>query len=182
MDLRKSKYILPNLFTLASVFFGLFAIASVMEGGGSTGVRRAAIAILVALIADGLDGRVARMTRSETKFGVQLDPLADVISFWGGARVFWATFALSHMEVSWVGLLIAFIYVACGRCDWLVSMLWLKGAVNLPHGLLFAYSSCRRYRRDSGLGYVGSWGFRAFKNHPIYGDNDCIGLADGQQR
>ena len=114
MDLRKSKYILPNLFTLASVFFGLFAIASVMEGAGSTGVRRAAIAILVALIADGLDGRVARMTRSETKFGVQLDSLADVISFGVAPGILGYSFALSHMEVSWVGLLIAFIYVACG--------------------------------------------------------------------
>ena len=115
MDLRKSKYILPNLFTLSSVFFGLFAIVSVFDGS-DVGVRRAAIAILVAMVADGLDGRVARMTRAETKFGVQLDSLADVVSFGVAPAILGYAFALRLLDADggWLGLVLAFVYAAGG--------------------------------------------------------------------
>jgi CDP-diacylglycerol--serine O-phosphatidyltransferase len=115
VDLRKSKYILPNLFTLSSVFFGLFAIVSVFDGT-DVGIRRAAIAILVAMIADGLDGRVARMTRAETKFGVQLDSLADVVSFGVAPAILGYAFALRLLDADggFAGLVIAFVYASCG--------------------------------------------------------------------
>ncbi len=115
MDLRKSKYILPNLFTLRSVFFGLLSVIWAMEGTAES-FRRAALAIVMAAIADGLDGRVARMTRTETKFGVQLDSLADVLSFGMAPAVLAYAFALRQVDAdgSHVGLILAFLYVACG--------------------------------------------------------------------
>ena len=114
MDLKKSKYILPNLFTLASVFFGLLAVFACMPGTDD-GFRRAAIAILIAMAADGLDGRVARMTRTATRFGVQLDSLADVLSFGMAPAVLAYTMALSHLDRSlpW-GAVLAFLFTACG--------------------------------------------------------------------
>ncbi len=115
MDLRKSKYILPNLFTLSSVLFGMIAVVWAMEGTAEA-FRRAALAILMAAIADGLDGRVARMTRTETKFGVQLDSLADVLSFGMAPAVLAYAFALGQLDRGggYAGLLLAFVYVACG--------------------------------------------------------------------
>jgi CDP-diacylglycerol--serine O-phosphatidyltransferase len=115
MDLRKSKYILPNLFTLSSVFFGLLAVIWSMEGTAEA-FRRAALAIVMAAIADGLDGRVARMTRTETKFGVQLDSLADILSFGMAPAVLAWAFALRQIDIdgSHAGLILAFLYLACG--------------------------------------------------------------------
>ena len=115
MDIRKSKYILPNLFTLASVFFGVLAVASCMEGTDQ-GFRRAAIAILVAMVADSLDGRVARMTRTATRFGIQLDSLADVVSFGMAPAAVAYFFALHSLDGAkgLLGAFIAFLWVACG--------------------------------------------------------------------
>lgn len=115
MDIRKGKYILPNLFTLASVFFGVLAVLSCFEGTDA-GFRRAAIAILVAVFADSLDGRVARMTRTATRFGIQLDSLADVVSFGMAPAVLAHAFVLRNLE-TWDGMLAAmlvFLFVACG--------------------------------------------------------------------
>lgn len=115
MDIRKGKYILPNLFTLASVFFGVLAVLSCFEGTDA-GFRRAAIAILVAVFADSLDGRVARMTRTASRFGIQLDSLADVVSFGMAPAVLAHAFILRHLE-TWDGMLaalLAFLFVACG--------------------------------------------------------------------
>jgi CDP-diacylglycerol--serine O-phosphatidyltransferase len=115
MDLRKSKFILPNLFTLSSVLFGLLSVIWSMEGT-SEAFRRAALAIVMAAIADGLDGRVARMTRTETKFGVQLDSLADVLSFGMAPAVLAYAFALRQVDAGsgYIGVGLSFLYVACG--------------------------------------------------------------------
>jgi len=115
MDLSKSKYILPNLFTLASVFFGMLAIASGFEGT-EQGFRRAAIAILVAIVADSLDGRVARMTRTATRFGIQLDSLADLVSFGVAPAIVAYSFVLGTLDAGrgLFGITIAFVWVACG--------------------------------------------------------------------
>lgn len=115
MDVRKGRYILPNLFTLASVFFGVLAVIACLEGT-DVGFRRAAIAILVAVVADSLDGRVARMTRTDSRFGVQLDSLADVVSFGMAPAVLAYAFILRDLE-TWDGMLaavLAFVFVACG--------------------------------------------------------------------
>ncbi|MBM4395154.1 MAG: CDP-diacylglycerol--serine O-phosphatidyltransferase [Deltaproteobacteria bacterium] len=113
MDLRKSKYILPNLFTLASVFFGFVAVVSCLGTPTDAAFRRAAIAILVAGVADSLDGRVARMTRTATKFGIQLDSLADVLSFGMAPAVLGYVWAMGGLPAH-AGELIAFAYVSCG--------------------------------------------------------------------
>lgn len=115
VDIRKGKYILPNLFTLASVFFGVLAIFSCFEGTDAS-FRRAAIAILIAVVADSLDGRVARMTRTATRFGIQLDSLADVVSFGVAPAVLGHAFILRDLR-TWDGMLaafVAFLFVACG--------------------------------------------------------------------
>jgi CDP-diacylglycerol--serine O-phosphatidyltransferase len=114
MDLRKSKYILPNLFTLASIFFGMLAVSFCLDGGDDA-FRRAAIAILVAAVADGLDGRVARATRTATRFGVQLDSLADVLSFGMAPAILAYAFSLRNVGGDGLlGVLVAFVYAACG--------------------------------------------------------------------
>ena len=78
-DLKgKNKfYLLPNLFTTASLFAGFYSIVQAMNGR----YDHAAIAIFIALILDGLDGRVARLTNTESAFGSEYDSLSDMVSF-----------------------------------------------------------------------------------------------------
>jgi len=106
--LRRGVYVLPNLITSGSLFAGFHSIASTYNGN----FERAAIGIVVAAILDGLDGRVARMTQTTTRFGVEYDSLADVVAF-GVAPAFlvygWALSAFGR----W-GWLAAFLYLVCG--------------------------------------------------------------------
>ncbi len=75
--LRRSFHVLPNLFTVGNLFFGYFSISASIRGDFDT----AAVAIILGAILDALDGAVARLVRSHTVFGVQLDSLADVVTF-----------------------------------------------------------------------------------------------------
>jgi CDP-diacylglycerol--serine O-phosphatidyltransferase len=106
--LRRGVYILPNLLTSACLFMGFYSIASTFNAH----FEKAAMAIVAAAIFDGLDGRVARMTGTTTRFGVEYDSLADVIAF-GVAPAFlvygWALSAFGR----W-GWLAAFLYLICG--------------------------------------------------------------------
>jgi CDP-diacylglycerol--serine O-phosphatidyltransferase len=81
--LRKGMYILPSLFTTANIALGYYAILQVMYGPAADPSRfdNAAKAIGIAFVCDGLDGRIARMTRTSSDFGRELDSLADVITF-----------------------------------------------------------------------------------------------------
>jgi len=81
--MRKGMYILPSLFTTANIALGFYAILETVHGalGGSWHLDYAAKAIGFSVLIDGLDGRIARMTRTESDFGRELDSLADVISF-----------------------------------------------------------------------------------------------------
>ena len=100
-------YLIPNLFTIAGLFSGFYAIIAAMKGM----FHIAAIAIFIALIFDGLDGRVARMTQSTTEFGAQLDSLCDMACFGVAPALvlyFWSLHTLGK-----AGWLAAFIYVAC---------------------------------------------------------------------
>jgi CDP-diacylglycerol--serine O-phosphatidyltransferase len=111
---RRGIYLLPNLFTLAALFAGFYGIIAATQGR----YERAAVAIFIAMVMDGLDGRVARMTRTQTEFGAQLDSLADVISFGLAPALVMYEWSLSYMrEFGWywskIGWLAAFIYVAC---------------------------------------------------------------------
>ena len=76
-SMRKGIYILPNLFTSASLFCGFFALLRTLQEDFFT----AAIFILASAILDGMDGRIARFTHTTSRFGVEYDSLADVISF-----------------------------------------------------------------------------------------------------
>src|SRR3990167_9189459 len=70
-------YLLPNLFTLGAMFAGFYGIVAAMKGH----YQSAAIAIFIAIIFDGLDGRIARLVHAQSEFGAQLDSLSDMISF-----------------------------------------------------------------------------------------------------
>ena len=74
---RRGIYLLPNLFTTAALFAGFYAIVQAMNGR----FDQAAIAIFVAMVLDGLDGRVARLTKTQSAFGAEYDSLADMVSF-----------------------------------------------------------------------------------------------------
>lgn len=110
MDFRKAKFILPNLFTLASVVAGIFSIHLSTTATTVEEMSLAAWLVVVAMFCDGFDGRVARMTRTESQLGIELDSLADGISF-GVAPAF----LLYHWGLSeWgaLGLLVAAAYVS----------------------------------------------------------------------
>ncbi len=104
---RRGIYLLPNLLTTGAMFGGFYAILSAMNGK----FESAAVAIFVAMLFDGLDGRVARMTHTESDFGVQYDSLSDMVSFGVAPAVVsfsWMLFTLG--KVGWAG---AFIYASC---------------------------------------------------------------------
>ena len=85
INLRKSLFILPNLFTLSSVLCGFYAIVLCASDPTEDDLYRASLLIIFSMFFDTIDGRVARMTRTQSAFGMQLDSLADVVSF-GAAR------------------------------------------------------------------------------------------------
>ena len=112
-DLTKALFILPNAFTVASIFCGLFAILEATHpAAGPERLFRAALAIFLAGFFDMFDGRVARMTRTQSEFGVQMDSLADAISFGVAPAVLVFKWCLS--EIGPWGKLVAFVYAACG--------------------------------------------------------------------
>ena len=104
----KLIYILPNLFTAASIFFGVISIISTLNGN----FTKAIIFIFLSLIFDGLDGRVARLTNTTSKFGVEFDSLADIIAF-GVAPAFLFYIVIGN-EFGRVGSLLTAIYIIFG--------------------------------------------------------------------
>ena len=74
---RRGVFLLPNLFTTGVLFSGFFAVVSAINGDFIT----AAIAVFVAMVLDGLDGRVARLTNTQSEFGAQFDSLSDLVAF-----------------------------------------------------------------------------------------------------
>ncbi len=106
--MRKGIYVLPNLITLSSMFFGFYSIIASLNSD----YERAAWAIMIASVFDALDGWVARMTHTATRFGIEIDSLADVISFGVAPAVLVYTWTLSSFgRIGWVG---SFFLVACG--------------------------------------------------------------------
>lgn len=104
--LRRGIYLLPNLFTTGALFSGFYAIVASMNGH----FDKAAIAIFVAMILDGLDGRVARMTNTQSDFGAEYDSLSDMVSFGVAPALVAFTWALQDLgNVGWIA---AFVYVA----------------------------------------------------------------------
>ena len=105
---RRGIYILPNLFTTGALFAGFYAIVQAMNGA----YEQAAVAVFVAMVLDGLDGRVARMTKTQSAFGAEYDSLADMVSF-GAAP------ALIVYEWALRGL---------GKFGWMAAFLYCAGA------------------------------------------------------
>ncbi len=104
---RKGIYILPNLFTLAALFGGFYAVVMAMDGRFS----EAAIGVFCAMVLDSLDGRVARMTNTQSAFGEQMDSLSDMVSF--GAAPALIAYEWSLKGLGRWGLIAAFVYCAC---------------------------------------------------------------------
>ncbi len=104
--IRKGIYLLPNLFTTAGLFAGFYAIVASMKGMYVV----AAIAIFIAMLADSLDGRVARLTNTQSEFGAEFDSLSDMVAFGIAPALLVYTWALSTFGK--VGWLIAFFYAA----------------------------------------------------------------------
>ncbi len=103
---RKGIYLLPNLFTTAGLFAGFFAIIAAIDGR----FEAAAIAIFVAMIMDGIDGRLARITNTQSDFGAEYDSLADMVSF--GLAPALVIFMWSLSSIGKLGWIAAFVYTA----------------------------------------------------------------------
>jgi len=111
---RRGIYLLPSLFTTGALFAGFFAIISALQGDFAP----AAIAILLAMVLDGLDGRVARMTQTQSDFGAEYDSLSDMVSFGIAPALIvyeWSLKDIGELAPSWdqLGWLAAFLYTAC---------------------------------------------------------------------
>lgn len=103
---RRGIYLLPNLFTTAALFAGFYAITAALNGHFQT----AATAIFVAMILDGLDGRVARLTNTQSAFGAEYDSMADMISF--GAAPALVVYIWSLTNLGKLGWVAAFVHCA----------------------------------------------------------------------
>ena len=104
---RKGIYILPNLFTLAALFGGFYAVVMAMNGRFDL----AAVGVFCAMVLDSLDGRVARMTNTQSAFGEQMDSLSDMVSFGAAPALIAYEWALRGLG-RW-GWIAAFVYCAC---------------------------------------------------------------------
>jgi CDP-diacylglycerol--serine O-phosphatidyltransferase len=117
---RRGIYLLPNLLTTAAMFAGFYAVVAAIDGN----FERAAVAIFVAMLFDGLDGRVARLTHTESAFGKEYDSLSDMVSFglapaivayqWGAARIIEAVNETGRHGALWsrLGWLATFFFAA----------------------------------------------------------------------
>ncbi len=111
---RRGIYLLPSLFTTGALFAGFYAIIEGLKGNFPT----AAIAILVAIVLDGLDGRVARLTQTQSEFGAEYDSLSDMVSFGVAPALIVYEWSLAGVgaisggggELGWLA---AFVYAAC---------------------------------------------------------------------
>jgi len=104
---RKGVYLLPNLFTTSALFSGFFAMVAAVNGDFTT----ASIAIFIAMVLDGLDGRVARLTNTQSDFGAEYYSLSDMLSF--GVAPGLVAFIWILQDIGKTGWVVAFLYVAC---------------------------------------------------------------------
>ena len=105
-------YIIPSLFTVSNVFCGFYSISSAIQGN----YGRAGILIGIAMILDTLDGRIARMTNTSSQFGVQLDSLADAITFGVAPAVLcyqWAFYRYENHLIDRAGWIACFLFIIC---------------------------------------------------------------------
>jgi CDP-diacylglycerol--serine O-phosphatidyltransferase len=104
---QRGIYLLPNLLTTGAMFAGFYAIIAGMNGDFTKGC----IALIVSMFLDGLDGRVARMTNTQSAFGAQYDSLSDLVAFGAAPALLCFNWSLSHLgKLGWT---ISFFYLAC---------------------------------------------------------------------
>jgi phosphatidylserine synthase len=128
---RKGIYLLPNLITTGALFAGFSAVVAAMDGNFVT----AAIAIYIAMVLDGLDGRVARMTSTESEFGKQYDSLADMVSFGLAPSLVFYVWGVKHLEeLGWLW----------GKLGWLVAFFFAVAAAPAAGALQLAHRRRRQ--------------------------------------
>lgn len=110
LNLRKTLFLLPNLITLSAIFCGFDSIRLSASAEGDGDLFRAAVLIVFAMFFDALDGRVARMTKTQSAFGLQIDSLADVISFGVAPGMLVYHWTLHRFEL--LGLFVSFCFTA----------------------------------------------------------------------
>ncbi len=111
-DWHKLMFVLPNLFTASSIFCGFYALTLCAGPATPRDLYMAAISILFAMFFDGIDGRVARLTKTQSDFGVELDSLADVMSFGMAPALLVYKWALAPL--GFTGIFLAFAFATCG--------------------------------------------------------------------
>lgn len=112
LDLRKTLFLLPNMITLSSIFCGFDSLRVSANATGDDDYYRASLLLVYALFFDMLDGRVARLTKTQSAFGLQIDSLADVMSF--GAAPALLVYQWSLHQLGTAGLVAAFVFVGAG--------------------------------------------------------------------
>ncbi len=112
INLRKAMFVLPNLFTCSSIFLGFYAMTLCAGDASPAELNQAALAIFFGIFFDAFDGRVARMTKTQSDFGVELDSLADVISFGAAPSLLVSKWALAPL--GFLGFFVSFSFAACG--------------------------------------------------------------------
>ena len=112
VNLRKTLFILPNLFTLSSIFCGFYATLLCASDPDAEAFYRASLLIVFAMFFDTMDGRVARLTKTQSAFGVQIDSLADIVSFGVAPAVLVYEWSLHSLGIG--GVIAAFAFCACG--------------------------------------------------------------------
>ena len=105
---KRGIYLLPNILTTANLFCGFYGILASMQGG----YELSAVLLVAAMILDSLDGRIARMTNTMSKFGAEFDSLADLVTFGVAPAILTYSWALSAYG-KW-GWMVAFLFVVCG--------------------------------------------------------------------
>lgn len=108
IDLHKTMFLLPNIITLSSIFCGFDSIRLSASATGEDDYYRASILLIFAMFFDMLDGRVARLTKTQSAFGLQIDSLADVISF--GVAPALLLYKASLFQKPTAGLIVAFVF------------------------------------------------------------------------
>ncbi len=112
LDLRKTLFLLPNMITLSSIFCGFDSIRVSASAKQEEDYYLSALLIVFAMFFDILDGRVARATKTQSAFGLQIDSLADVISFGAAPALLVYEWTLHRLDT--LGLIASFIFIACG--------------------------------------------------------------------
>src|SRR5579875_410080 len=126
---RRGMYILPSLFTAGNIAAGYYAIMQAIRGSNlhdPQAFDHSALAIVFAILFDGLDGRIARLTNTQSSFGRELDSLADVITFgvapsllaylWGVRQMQPSSYPIIENRVQHFGAVICFLFLICGAC------------------------------------------------------------------